>query len=279
MTSVDLAAVLANEMQVPVDTPREELLDVLISSLASPDPAVRDDTAYPIFAAWVARGEFDDALAALGDRLTSLFDQSQIQARTFATLVLGWVIRRDTLVDLVGAAAIRRWRSAFDFWWAGEKDLRGYDDQLGWLHAVAHGADTVRAFALSRHSGPAEVQSLLALCTQRVLTPTDYLFAHAEDDRLAYALATVLARPQLTDAVGWLAPIAKAMDEGEPGLVPAFASNTIRTLNSLYVAVHRGVVEYDPVTRERSAAHSPASQSEVLSELADVLRRPSYWLG
>lgn len=266
-------------MQVPVDTSREELLDVLISALASPDPAVRDDTAYPIFAACVARGEFDDALEALGDRLTSLFDHPQIQARTFATLVLGWVIRRDTLVELVGAEVIARWRSAFDSWWAGEKDLRGYDDQLGWLHAVAHGADTVRAFASSRHCGSAELQSLLALCAQRVLTPTDYLFAHAEDDRLAYALATVLARPQLTDAVGWLAPIAKAMDEGEPGPVPPFASNTIRTLNSLYVAVHRGVVEYHPVTRERSVAHSPASQSEVLLQLADVLRRPSYWLG
>jgi hypothetical protein len=279
VTSIDLADVLTNDMAFPAGAPRDKLLDTLFTALVSPDPVVRDDTAYPIFATWIGRGEFDESLEAIGDQVATLLGHPEIQARTFATLVLGWVIRRDTVAGVVPSEAARRWRSAFDGWWSAETDIRGYDDDLGWLHAIAHGADTVRAFALSPHSTNADLTSLLSLCARRVLTPTDYLFAHAEEDRVAYAMAAALSRvPSGDDATRWLTPVAQTIEAGEPGPVPPFASNTLRTLNSLYVATHRGVVAYNPVTQERSEPLTAPAQTEVLARLAEILRMPSYWL-
>jgi hypothetical protein len=273
VTGIDLAAAFADNMAFPAHAPRGEVLDQLISALASPDPKVRDDLAYPVFATWIARGHFDDSLDEVGDRLAAMFAHPEIQARTFAPLVLLWVIRRGALASLE-PGAVGRWRSAFGSWWLAETDIRGYDEQLGWLHAIAHGADLVRAFALSPDSSPADRASLVSLCVARLLAPTSYLFAHAEDDRLAYAMATALAVAPPSD--DWIAPIAKAMDDGEPGPVPPFASNAIRTMNALYVAAHRGVHAYDVETQEPSQLLKPPPQ--VLDQIAEVLRKPNYWL-
>ncbi|MGW5030708.1 DUF2785 domain-containing protein [Streptomyces nigra] len=42
--------------------------------------------------------------------------------------------------------ATERWCAAFSAWYPQERDTPGWDDSLGWLHAVAHGADAVAAF-------------------------------------------------------------------------------------------------------------------------------------
>jgi uncharacterized protein DUF2785 len=253
------------------------VVDALIADLGSPDPALRDDTVYPLFVTWIRDGSLDESLVSIGDRLAAMLVGPAIQARTFATLILGWTVRRGVVVG-IPAAVVRRWQAAFAAWWSAEKDLRGYDDQLGWLHAIAHGADTVRAFALAPTAGDSDLRSLLSLVTSRLLTPTDYLFAHAEDDRVAYALAVTLAQPALADHVTWLDPIATAFAAGEPGPVPAWVANTQRTLNSLYVALDRGVIVHDTVTQERSAPLISPARDAVLGRISDILRDPSYWL-
>ncbi|NNG39004.1 DUF2785 domain-containing protein [Flexivirga sp. ID2601S] len=52
------------------------------------------------------------------------------------------------------------WTDAVLAWWPAEQDLRGYDEQLGWVHAVAHGADAVGALGFA---GPdASLEPLLS---------------------------------------------------------------------------------------------------------------------
>jgi len=241
--TTDWAAVLAGDFAVPAGRPLTELVDELCAMLAARDPVVRDDTAYPVLAMWTARGVLDGHLAALGDRLAARLADGEIQARTFATMILGWVVLRDARTGELDADAVPRWRDGFTAWWSAESDLRGWDRQLGWLHAVAHGADTVRAFGRSPRLDASALRSLLDTVVGRLLVDAGYLYAHGEDDRLAYALATVLTRAELaaSDAVGWLARVEDAVRGGEPGPVPAWASNTLRTLSSLYLFADRGV--------------------------------------
>lgn len=68
-----------------------------------------------------------------------------------------------------------------------ERDLRGHDPELGWLHAAAHGADPLAA--RSRLPGQ-DLVPLAELAVARLLAPTDHLFDAQEDDRIAYALNT-----------------------------------------------------------------------------------------
>jgi hypothetical protein len=247
----DWATVLSEDYAVPPDLSAVELTDLvdeLCDMIGSPDPRVRDDTAYPILAIWTARGVLDGRLAGLGDRMAARLRHDRVDARTFAAMILGWVVLRDARTAELDAARVPRWRTAFVDWWLAEPDLRGWDAELGWLHAVAHGADALRAFARSPRLGAADLRALLEVAVDRLFADGGYLYAHGEDDRVAYALASALSRPELTEAqaTGWLERVHAAIADGEPGPVPAWASNTLRTLSACYVFADRGVRWYDP---------------------------------
>jgi hypothetical protein len=244
----DWTDVLAGDFAVPPGESLPVLVDDLCTMLAAPDPQVRDDTAYPILAMWTARGVLDGQLAALGNRMADRLGDREIQARTFATMIMAWVVLRDARTGELEASRVPAWRTAFAGWWRNETDLRGWDPRLGWLHAVAHGADTLRAFGRSPRLGGEDLTALLDLAVDRLLTDAGYLYAHGEDERVAYALASVLSRAELSagDAIGWLDRIQSTLEAGEPGPMPAWASNTLRTLSALHVYTDRGVRWYDP---------------------------------
>ncbi|MCZ0986511.1 hypothetical protein O1M54_14170 [Streptomyces diastatochromogenes] len=65
----------------------------------------------------------------------------------------------------------------------------------------------------------------------------------------------------------WLAPVAAAFRTGEPGPVPAWASNAMRTLRMLYVLADRGLSRRNTDEPPRSLTHREA----VLEELARTL--------
>jgi hypothetical protein len=260
-----------------MSTPTVDELSVM---LTSPDPGVRDRIGYSQLARAIARGELDGDLAAFGDRVAAHFNHPEIQARTFAPLILDSLVSRDNIVEKLDTDTVLRWRDRFATWWAGEVDLRGYDEKLGWLHAVAHGADLLGTLGTSRHLDESALIGLLEVARERLMAPTDYLFAHGEDDRTAAALALVLARDELTAtaAIGWLEPIRAALEAGKPGPVPAHVSNTIRTLNSLYVVIDRGVRPYAPPGADRPDPSVAPHRSAILSATAGCLRLPNGYL-
>jgi Protein of unknown function (DUF2785) len=216
---------------LPDGPERAYALAEVCEALRSPDPVVRDEQAFTLLAGWIP--VLDSAERhALGDTMTRRFDDPEIQARTFAPLILARIVEQG---DYDTA-----WLAGFARWYPAETDVRGYDSELGWLHAVAHGADLLRAFAGSPELDPV---SLLDLATARLLADTDYVFAQQEDDRLGYAVGLTLTREELSEAdvIGWLDPIAANFAAGEPGPVPANASNSMRTLRVLYMLADRGV--------------------------------------
>ncbi len=255
-------------------------LDELFTMLTSPDPEVRDKTAYGQLWERISRGDLDGELRAVGDGQVAQLGHPEIQARTFAPLILVAVLLRDETTRELEAASVRGWRNAFVDWYTQEKDLRGFDDKLGWLHAVAHGADAVEAFGRSRHLGRDELIGLLAAVAARLTARTDHLFAHGEDDRVSSAVTAVLLREELTaeDINSWLASIQSALRADAPEPFPCAKSNTLRTLNSLYVACERGVRLYAPEGRDRPILRPP-HRAAILDAVAYCLRGANTYLG
>jgi hypothetical protein len=277
----DWSNVLARDFAVPEGRPSGELVDELVTMLAASDPAVRDDIAYPILAIWTGRGVLDGQLVRLGDLLAAYIASGPIYQRSFAAMTLSWVILRDAATGELTDDLVLRWLDTFGSWWTGETDLRGWDADVGWLHAVAHGADLLRAFGRSPRLAGQRLCGLLELASDRLLAKHGYLWADGEDDRLGYALASVLTRPEISaaGATGWLARIRDAIESGEPGPVPAWAANTLRALGSLYVFADRGVAWYDPATGAMGPAVPLPHARAVKDGIADTLRLPWRGLG
>ncbi|MER5638342.1 DUF2785 domain-containing protein [Kitasatospora sp. NPDC002227] len=240
--------------------PVPELLPALSEALRSPDPVLRDDQAYTLFARWIPVLPLE-LLRPLGDEMAARLADSEIQARSFAPLVLAKLVRRGVYAP--------DWQAAFARWYPAETDLRGYHAHLGWLHAVAHGADLLGELGRCPEVDPF---SMLELAAARLLAPTGHLFDAMEDDRLGAAIALTLTRPELTErqCSDWLVPIAADFEAGEPGPVPAYASNTMRTLRVVHLLADRGVRQSDggPVLQLPRAAAVKAAVAGVLATCA-----------
>jgi hypothetical protein len=255
----DWAQVRDTDYAVPSDRSLDELVAELVGMLRSPDPAVRDRQAYSILATWIDRGVLSGRqLRALGDEMVPRFSDNEIQARTFTPLIL------DVIVSAAGVFE-PSWVPPFERWYVAEEDLRGYDEKLGWLHAVAHGADLLGTLGL--HPAVEPVQ-MLRLGIGRLLTPTSYVLRDMEDDRLGYALAATLTREDLsdTDATSWLDPALRALSQPVEGISPEL-TNTLRTLRVLYVLADHGVRVGD----EKLLTRIPRRE-QVKTKLADVFR-------
>ncbi|HXS62556.1 MAG TPA: DUF2785 domain-containing protein [Streptosporangiaceae bacterium] len=273
--------VLENDFAVPPGRPSSELAAELYAMLGSPDPKVRDDTAFPVLAYWVSRGVFDGQLAVVGGELIARISDGPIYQRTFATISLTWVLLRDAKTSELNSATVLGWLATFSQWWRNETDLRPWDPELGWLHAPAHGADLLRAFGRSPKLGAAELAGLLELAVDRLMTDQGYLYGNNEDDRIASALASVLVRPEVSAdaAVGWIGRLHDAVAAGEPGPVPPWAANSLRTLAALYVMADRGVSSFDPETNTRGPVVRLPHAAGIKDRLAEALRVPWAGLG
>jgi hypothetical protein len=244
---------------VPEGRPLGELVDELSGMLRSPDSVVRDHHAYSVLATWIRRGVLStDELRALGDEMVPRFGDPEIQARTFAPLILDSIVTAGVFEP--------GWVPPFERWYVGEEDLRGYDEKLGWLHAIAHGADLLGA--LGQHPAVEPVQ-MLRLGIGRLLTPTSYVLRDMEDDRLGYALAATLTRDDLTadDATSWLDPAIRQLSNPPVEGITPEVTNTIRTLRVLYVLADHGLRVGD-AKKLTLIPH----REQVKTKLADVFR-------
>jgi Protein of unknown function (DUF2785) len=192
--------VLERGLQVPTDRPLDDLTAELTAMLGSPDPALRDGTAYPALGTWIDRGVYDDLLVGLGDGMAAGLavglgesGTDTVFRRAFSVLVLATVVERDSAEHLLPTDQVLRWGDRVVSWLLRERDLRGYVPGKGWAHAVAHGADAMASLAASRHFGPTELTVLLDVLADRVLLD-DAPLVCGEPDRLAHAVLAVLRR-------------------------------------------------------------------------------------
>ncbi|MFF0266637.1 DUF2785 domain-containing protein [Kribbella sp. NPDC004536] len=255
----DWAQVREAGFAVPEGRPLGELVAELVGMLRSPDPVVRDRQAYSTLATWIRRGVLSGPeLRELGDAMLPRFADAEVQARTFAPLILDAIVTAGVFEP--------SWVPPFERWYVAEDDLRGYDEKLGWLHAVAHGADLLGTLGL--HAAVEPVQ-MLRLGIGRLLTPTPYVLRDMEDDRLGYALAATLTRDDLTgtDATDWLDPAIRALSNPPAEGITPEVTNTIRTLRVVYVLAEHGLRVGDAKKLTRIP-----EREQVKTKLAEVFR-------
>ena len=287
-------AVLTGGLHVPPDRPLDDLTAELVAMLGDPDPRRRDGLAYPVLATWISNGVYDDLLLGLGDGITvglrheigSDGDDSVLR-RSFSALILAEVVRRDNETRLLSGDIVLRWGDRATSWFVRERDLRGWVPGRGWAHAVAHGADLVGQLARSRHFGPLELTVLLDVVADRLLQPTSYVWRHDEDDRLAYAVMTVLHRNVVSFGVleAWVARLGTGIRRNPPRgqggteWPTAVAANTGAFLRALHVQLALGVRGRDDLSSDQQLfADAPAQRADLMLAVLDQLRAASPWL-
>jgi len=248
----------------------------LVDDLRSPDPAVRDDGAYQGLAELAGDGALDEHLLELGDRAAALLTDGAVQARSFGALLLALVVDRDTRTGRADDESTQRWLVSACRWYPAERDTRGWDPGLGWLHAVAHGADALGELAASPRTGRDDLAVLLDTLVSRVVEPTDQHWLQDEDDRVALAVMVVLLRDMLDEeqvrrAIGRLST---GWTEVAAGPVPAGADNCVRLARTLHLQLTLGV-RAEP----GAAVRHPTLRAEALRALGSALAGMHWFYG
>ncbi|MDX6301826.1 MAG: hypothetical protein QOF53_3040 [Nocardioidaceae bacterium] len=242
-------------------------LDVLLAGLASEDPSVRDGWAYEELAAGIDQGRFAGDIDLIRATAVTRLLSDQVQVRTFAPLILTWLVHSGD-----------RDRDAFDAvasWYLSETDTRGYDVHLGWLHAVAHGADYLGACAAA---GIARGPEVLEILVRRMLAG-GAVWQDMENARVAAAAALALARCDREESTAWLAPIDDALrtlEEAasanpESDRPPAWLHNLFAACCTLYVALAEQPRDGETALEVPHADHARAGMAQVLGDMAPWL--------
>jgi len=206
-------AIASHHYEVPAGESAAKLSNELSALLASTDSELRDDLAYSILARWIARGVLpDQQLLSLADdwdanlkRGIGEMGTNSVLLRSFSALCLAAIAEREAKKPFLDEPRYHKLVADGVTYLQAERDLRGYDAQLGWIHATAHTADLLRALAVNPMLTPEEGNSILSAIAAR-LTSAPQVYSQGEQDRLAQALLGVLRRDDFKMSVfdDWL---------------------------------------------------------------------------
>ncbi|HEX6233156.1 MAG TPA: DUF2785 domain-containing protein [Jiangellaceae bacterium] len=274
--------VVADGYRVPHGAALNDLTTELVSMLGDEDPHVRD-TACSILTTWTDEGVYDDLLPGLGDGLlhglrAELGEDgtSSVLRRSLSAMALARVVRRDNAVQVLPAMSVLTWADRSVTWLLGERDLRGWEPGMGWVQAISHGADLIGAFAASRYFNRDELNVLLDVIAERLLTDTDYRLVSGECDRLAHATMSMLHRNLITvDALeSWLERLAKAwagpLNPGERE--NAVRANCVGYARALHLQLLLGVTGTPTQEIMGSPGATPTCRPDLLIALQGALR-------
>lgn len=187
---------------VPDGESASTLAHELSALLASRDSELRDDLAYSILTSWIRAGKLpNEDLMSLSDEWRSNLKKNigesgndTVLQRSFSALCLSELAARDVKSPFLGAERYHALLSdALDYLNA-ERDLRGYEVKVGWIHATAHTADLLQALAENSALTVPEQERILNAISHRLST-AKVIYTHGEQDRLALAVMAVIERP------------------------------------------------------------------------------------
>ncbi len=271
---------LAQDCAIPAGESAAQLLHEAVSLLGSRDSQWRDDVGYGVVAACVYQGrQLSPAeRRALIDRLRANLwrgigetGTDSVLVRSFSALDLSVLAALELLDPVLDDSGYRRLLDDALAYLLAERDLRGLEPGIGWIHATAHTADLLKFLARDERFTVVDQRRLLDAAWARMTAPGTAVWTHAEEERLAAALLSVVRRKDFdaTSLEPWLARFVQLEQQVWTSAAPDAARldaalNARRLLQSLFVLLSMPGPEPAPA--------QAATQQKVLATLQSTRR-------
>jgi hypothetical protein len=207
------------------DSPAPFLLAVT-DCLDHPSPDIRDGFTYEAIATILRGGQIaEEDLRALLVKLTGMMKAPEDPAgfrRPFAALALAEVVRTDRISAWMTPAERATLAKLGVDYITLIDDFRGYNEEEGWRHGVAHAADLLMQLSLNPALGAAEARLILDALFAKA-APDEHFYIYGEPGRLARPVLFLALRDDIGE-VDWSARFG--------GLTAWFASNADNVFNT-----------------------------------------------
>ncbi|MBU9724227.1 MULTISPECIES: DUF2785 domain-containing protein [Bacillaceae] len=196
-TLKDIAQQHRNGMATP---PTDELIDSMLRHIGSTDPELRDELIYSIFAKWIS----DNGLThqQLEYILDTCLDENHlfyeigekngdsVFTRSFSSLVIACIMAKDVEDKLLSEEKTDGVFDSVIHYLHTEVDTRGFVNEKGWAHSIAHGADMLVS-CINHHSFSFKNANLTLEAVARCLLIGNPLIDD-EDERLVVVIKALL---------------------------------------------------------------------------------------
>src|SRR5262249_54195129 len=125
--------------------------------------------------------------------------------RSFSALCLASLAEYDLKAPFLGESRYRKLLADAMAYIKEERDIRGYDENKGWIHATAHTADLLKCLAGNALFTKNDQQAVLSAIAEK-LSSVSEVYTQREQDRLAQVVVAIIKRADFDGASfnGWI---------------------------------------------------------------------------
>ncbi|MCL2840983.1 MAG: DUF2785 domain-containing protein [Defluviitaleaceae bacterium] len=204
-----------NEYALPNDIDMDKLAKDMLAYIGSVDSELRDSLIYASFYMFFEKEKFSPQqikgilLTAIDENhLFHGIDENgtdSVFTRAFSVLIVPIGLRSHRKTQFLSADEMMHIQAAVVRYIHEEKDMRGYVDDKGWAHALAHAADALSALALCESANVDSLTQILDTI-EFILKKPRAIYAYEEDERLTTAFIEVYNRKILSEEAmkNWL---------------------------------------------------------------------------
>jgi len=171
-----------------------DYVNLMLKYIGDNDPEVRDELIYTTFVNWIEeKGYFtDEELETLLNTILSKDfafynigseDDDSVLRRSFSILLVNTILCVHLDKEFLDEEMILKTKDCLIKYLNEEKDLRGYDKEKGWLHAIAHVADGIHALINCKGITEDICKDIMGTIENKLLEGRE-VFNAEEDERL-----------------------------------------------------------------------------------------------
>lgn len=230
-----LMKVKEESYEVPENIKPFELALDMLEHIGDTDSELRDSLIYITFYKWIGNDVFTkDELRKIVE--ISLDDKHLfyrigevgdfVFTRSFSVLVLALVLYKHREDKYFSKDNIKDIFTKVTEYIKEEKDLRGYIEEKGWAHSMAHGADALEELAKCSEVKKQDLIKILGIIQDKI-SVNYYGFIHEEDERMVTAVIAIINREEIDEeeVEVWIGKFFEILEKGE------FTENLIKYFN------------------------------------------------
>ncbi|MFF2912485.1 DUF2785 domain-containing protein [Paenibacillus sp. NPDC057934] len=241
-----LMLIKENAYQAPPDT--FQLVQEMIHNIGALDAELRDGLIYTTLSHWIpsnalTANELEQILPIVLDNNHLLFKlgdtyTDSVFTRSFSMLVIPLFLIRHRESPFLSREQIHQIKEKVFYNVQEERDYRGYDQEKGRAHAMAHAADALDDLAQCSELDKNDLLTILDLVYDKI-TITDRIYSDGEDKRMVNSIISILNRKLLsqTEVEQWIQRFGDVKNNSEFLSTSKQKNNIKNFLESLYFRV------------------------------------------
>ncbi|RXJ04397.1 DUF2785 domain-containing protein [Anaerobacillus alkaliphilus] len=202
--------------------PTDDLIELMLNNIGTIDSELRDKLIYATLAKWIQEDHLNNKqvryildrclsnshlLYCIGDN-----NSDSVFIRSFSALVIASLMNKDRETKLFTEEEFSMVFDKSVLYLGLEKDTRGFVDEKGWAHAIAHGADLLDSCV--KHPRYCSEYHEITLETISTCLFHGVIYIDDEDERLVFVIQSLIDKGMEDEVlVSWIDNLSKKIKE------------------------------------------------------------------